>query len=373
MAALSPEEVAKLRASDDATRRVPLIVGHAVCLFVAVVSVTLRFWARRLVKTFLGADDWVNAAGLLFTGAYTAISWVLIENGMGRHIWWLDDLELFVKLSLVVEVTYIVAILLIKSSILLLYHRIFPQLWFKWTLLGFGMFITAHFLASFIANLVRCTPMESLWDAAISKQCINYSLLVKITGSINILTDFAILALTIPLLWALNLSTARKSLLLLVFMIGSAACVASVLRLVYTDKHSNSDDPTWDNAIPALITTVELCIGLLATNLPTYHPFISRLVSSERANGATKRSSKGSGPWFPVEDSLQVAISSHYTRRQSGGGYADLEFENVEMLGGQRSQKAKSRPEDSDRPMWNEIRDNEIRVTTTFRTTESKD
>jgi hypothetical protein len=65
MAALSLEEVAKLRAGDDDTLRVPLIVGHAVCLFVAVVSVSLRFWARRLGKTFMGADDWVNAAGLV--------------------------------------------------------------------------------------------------------------------------------------------------------------------------------------------------------------------------------------------------------------------------------------------------------------------
>ena len=65
MAALSPEEVARLKTSDHDTLRMPLIVGHAVCLFVAVVSVILRFGARRLVKTFLGTDDWVNAAGLV--------------------------------------------------------------------------------------------------------------------------------------------------------------------------------------------------------------------------------------------------------------------------------------------------------------------
>ena len=65
MAALSPEEVARLKASDHETLRVPLIIGHAVCLFVAAVSVILRFGARRLVKTFLGTDDWMNAAGLV--------------------------------------------------------------------------------------------------------------------------------------------------------------------------------------------------------------------------------------------------------------------------------------------------------------------
>lgn len=64
-APLSPEQIAQLRANDHDTLRVPLIVGHVVCLFVAVVSVALRFWVRRIVKTSFGADDYVITGGLV--------------------------------------------------------------------------------------------------------------------------------------------------------------------------------------------------------------------------------------------------------------------------------------------------------------------
>jgi hypothetical protein len=84
------------------------------------------------------------------------------------------------------------------------------------------MFLATHCLANAIATLVRCTPMESLWEVARQKQCINYPLLVKVSGNIDILINLAILALPIPLLWRLNLAPARKMLLLVAFFIGTA-------------------------------------------------------------------------------------------------------------------------------------------------------
>lgn len=62
---LTPEQIVALRANDDDNLRGPLIAGHTVCIFVAFVSVILRFWARSIVKTYWGLDDWMSAAGLV--------------------------------------------------------------------------------------------------------------------------------------------------------------------------------------------------------------------------------------------------------------------------------------------------------------------
>ncbi|KAF2704364.1 hypothetical protein K504DRAFT_442554 [Pleomassaria siparia CBS 279.74] len=363
MSALSPEEVAQLRANDNDTLRVPLIVGHIVCLFVAFISVILRFWARRLVKIFWGADDWTNAGGLFITGVYTASNLVMIEHGMGRHIWWLDDVPTFVKLSLVAEVTYTMAIPLIKCSILLLYHRIFPQKWLNLALLGLGFFITAYNLAQILATIFQCAPVDSLWGASPKEHCINVPLLIKICGTINILTDVAILALPIPSLWKLNLSVARKRLLIVMFSMGGIACVASIVRLFYVDKIGNSHDPTWDYAIPALIANAELCIGVLAANLPTYRPLVSTLVSSRRANDSKRTSQGGARSYLPIKDSLQVPISSHFTRQS----VTNLELDDVEMFRGNVDQKVKTDISNGGE-VWNGHHDNTIQVTTSLRT-----
>jgi hypothetical protein len=97
---LTPEAIAQLRANDHDDLREPLIVGHSVCFAVAVVSVLLRFWVRRLTKNSLGMDDWMILAGMLSTGVYTALNIVMITHGMGRHIWWLDDAMAFTKVRL---------------------------------------------------------------------------------------------------------------------------------------------------------------------------------------------------------------------------------------------------------------------------------
>jgi hypothetical protein len=120
----------------------------------------------------------------------------------------------------VAEVLYNAAIPVIKSSILLLYRRIFPQLWLNRALLVLGLFIVSYSVAQILADIFQCTPANSLWGERPKKYCINYPLLIKIGGIINILTDAAILALPIPSLWKLNLSTARKRLLIVMFLIG---------------------------------------------------------------------------------------------------------------------------------------------------------
>ena len=105
-------------------------------------------------------------------------------------------------------------------SILCFYRRIFPQRWFKYTLVGLGLFVSLYNIAAFFGDIFQCVPLRKLWNPAVPGTCFNYEALIIASGVLNVVTDFAILGLPMPLLWRLEAPTRRKRLLSIVFSFG---------------------------------------------------------------------------------------------------------------------------------------------------------
>lgn len=117
-----------------------------------------------------------------------------------------------------------------------------------------------------------------------------------------------------------------------------------------------------DYAIPALIANVELCVGVLAANLPTYRPLITTIISGRRATD-TRGTSRAAGSYFPVKDSLQVPLSNHFYKQ----GASNSELDDMEMLSGNAEHKVQTHIS-NDEGAWPGPRNNKIRVTTSFNT-----
>ena len=85
-----------------------------------------------------------------------------------------------------------------------------------------------------------------------------------------VISDFTILMLPFPQLWRLQMPWAKKSRIIAVFAVGSLACVASVLRLVYQVKltHVPPNAPIYQLDIDR--------IGLWAYALHPLPPFSTR-------------------------------------------------------------------------------------------------
>ena len=116
-----------------------------------------------------------------------------------------------------------------------------------------------------------------------------------------------------------------------------------------------------DYAIPALIANVELCVGVLAANLPTYRPLITSIISSRRATD-TRRTPRAAGFYFPVKDSLQVPLSSHFFKQ----GVSNSELDDMETLSGSADHKVQTHISNDDEVLPGP-RNNEIRVTTSLK------
>lgn len=107
-----------------------------------------------------------------------------------------------------------------KLSILFLYHRLFPLQWFKRTVLALGIFIVCYSIPQIFGDIFQCVPIRSKWDPTVTATCIDYVRLIIACGVINIVTDFIMLALPLPVLWSLHVSEHRKWVLTFMFVIG---------------------------------------------------------------------------------------------------------------------------------------------------------
>ncbi|KAI4095728.1 MAG: hypothetical protein LQ344_001445 [Seirophora lacunosa] len=78
--------------------------------------------------------------------------------------------------------------------------------------------VIAHFLGSILSSLFQCTPTDKYWHREKPGYCVNGDTVILIPGAVNVVLDFLILALPIPLLWKLRTTVPQKSLLTGVFI-----------------------------------------------------------------------------------------------------------------------------------------------------------
>lgn len=115
-----------------------------------------------------------------------------------------------------------VGILFIKYSILLLYRRVFPGKTFRKFLIATALVVTAWALAAFFSDVFTCYPIEYQWDTTIDGTCIDYGKVTLGIGIANVIIDFILLGLPLPILWKLQMSTRRKILLFFTLGAGSS-------------------------------------------------------------------------------------------------------------------------------------------------------
>ncbi len=84
-------------------------------------------------------------------------------------------------------------------------------------------FLVATAVATFIANLTQCVPLEFAWDVieVAGPRCFNQKLFWSLISLPNIITDLVMLALPVPIIFKIQLSLKDKVGLMLTFATGS--------------------------------------------------------------------------------------------------------------------------------------------------------
>ncbi|KAF2470544.1 uncharacterized protein BDR25DRAFT_314715 [Lindgomyces ingoldianus] len=276
----TPSEVQSMLQHLDDDRRTAMTVSSVVCGVLSLVFVAMRVTARKLPGIPLGPDDWWMFASLfLYIGTPICFAWTT-KYGAGRHVVLLTDGKAFATVSL-----------------LYLYGRIFPQRWFKLTLIYFGVFLALMTIVSLLVCVLQCIPIHKMWNSAASSGCVDFGRFALAMACVNITTDVVILIMPLPVVWGLRIRKTKKWLVSLSFIMGGSACVVCLIRLLFVLKVASTPDPTWDSIPSGITSTFELCVGIFAASFPTYRPLYKWL--------------------FPGEDDEMVGQSSGYASSSS--------------------------------------------------------
>ena len=122
------------------------------------------------------------------------------------------------------EIAYDVALLAIKTSILLFYTRVFPKgatskLWRIILYICITTIVAVYFSVTVVA-VFQCSPIAYTWDKWTDGQCLDMPMLYQLGAAFNVASDIAILTLPMPLVWGLQMPTSRKIAVQFVFLMG---------------------------------------------------------------------------------------------------------------------------------------------------------
>ncbi|KAL8828860.1 MAG: hypothetical protein Q9170_006415, partial [Blastenia crenularia] len=184
-----------------------------------------------------------------------------------------------------------------KYSILAFYHRIFSVLKFRRTLYIVAGVVTCYMISVDLVCLFQCTPVHAFWDTGVSGQCVNIDRFFLASGSLNVILDFIIFALPIPLLWRLRASFNQKLILTAIFTVAGFVVIVSIVRIIVLSRIGKTD-LTWNYVNGGIWAETEPSVAVICACLPSLRPLCtvaSRAFSHLPATSSKLRGSNGSG------------------------------------------------------------------------------
>ncbi|KAF2877246.1 hypothetical protein BDV95DRAFT_468720, partial [Massariosphaeria phaeospora] len=242
--------------------------------------VALRLWTRFMIIRSPGWEDWVLISSWVCSVATVITIGMQIGFGLGSPGATLTGEQLTnISIGIYVSIsTYCASIGLTKIAILVQYQRVFPTRKFQIWCWSFIAIIVAYTMASVLACIFVCWPVQKYWKPEIEGKCINTFASWFANAAINIVTDFMIIILPMPVVRNLQLAKRQKMLLLGVFAFGIIVCIISIVRLNSLRVITQSRDPAYDNTPVATFSIVEINVALICACLPTLRPLLSQWI-----------------------------------------------------------------------------------------------
>ncbi|KAK5999206.1 Satratoxin biosynthesis SC1 cluster 4-like protein [Cladobotryum mycophilum] len=256
--------------TDDGIRSIAVVTVLSVLATLAVIT---RVLLRR--KGLLGIDDyllcfaglqlWIQAAA-----AYIIFCTVAVKSGESKHVMMLapKKMTLLFGVSYVSRLNCTVLLVVVKTSILISYKRIFGHN--RITLIQIYVLLGLSWcwgISTFVAGIFQCTPIAKMWKPLKPGTCIDVLAFIWGTSISSFIIDWMILLIPIVPVWKLRITTTQKVLVGGSFAFGSVACIASTIRAVSTNQVDFGD--VSKSVIKGSIWAfIEPCLGMISACLP---------------------------------------------------------------------------------------------------------
>ncbi|KAG9675161.1 hypothetical protein KCU99_g3191, partial [Aureobasidium melanogenum] len=273
MAATEPSHHRKPNLRWDALT--PTIITTTLATAVVVLRLVVRC---KFVKA-VGFDDFVITMSLFLSWVVLGLTVAMVVTGFGSYVWSnpLDLHSATAKLYLSWNVLYVVLIHVTKASILTQYLRIFPtRTMRRLTWLLFAALVPSVLWGVF-ASIFICNPVRKVWRPMTPGKCLSTRTYWVSVTAVNIVLDFAVLALPMPVISRLKLPKRQKIALVGVFLLGFFTCAVSVVRLVLVHNAYVRHDFTASSAEAVTWSMVEANVGIICASLLALKPLMAYL------------------------------------------------------------------------------------------------
>ncbi|KAI5362166.1 hypothetical protein Slin15195_G058170 [Septoria linicola] len=280
---LTPADIAKWPTPnyDDPVRRHWMPEYAGVLYGIATLVVVTRLWLRMNKRAGgLGFDDVLLICGWLSLSWFTALSIVGAEQMMtSRHMWDIPITmyENTALITWIAELAFLVCGCFVKVSVLLFYRRLVDNSVSKywiWTVIIAIVFTIAYSLAFILTLVLNCAPTEAYWKAfspayTTNYTCVNTTVVNLLAGLMAIVSDLYSVFLPCMMTRHLQLPTAQKLGLYIIFSLGLLAVAASGVRTYWLYKVGHSSDVSTSIYYVFVWAQLELSLGIMCTALPS--------------------------------------------------------------------------------------------------------
>ncbi|KAI0204032.1 hypothetical protein F4808DRAFT_366643 [Astrocystis sublimbata] len=242
------------------------------------VFLALRIYSR-IRYTRLGLDDALCILSAIAIIGHIALSFASLGNPAGPHIWDIPVSRFtaqYIQFSIAQLPIYLAAALLIKTSILVLYQRLFNPSRLANILIWAGIVLVVLFYTvSIVIFVAFCVPRAEDYAAGgwlsplVAARCFTVDAPISIAqGAVGTFTDAYILVIPLICLSRLHTTTKRKAGLLAIFAVGTAALAFSIAGVYYRSQIVQNMDLTWKNMPIIAVNTGEINVGIISSCMP---------------------------------------------------------------------------------------------------------
>ncbi|KAI1746114.1 hypothetical protein F4680DRAFT_442385 [Xylaria scruposa] len=300
------------------------IAALSVLAAVATLAVGLRFWVTSVIRAGLHPDDWLSLVAIIVGhGLSATIFLAFVSYGLGHSTAEIAQADSSVivglqKISFTASLLYATASFAVKLAVIGFYFRIFPTRATRWGCYVLAAICAIWFLIAVIVSFGACRHLGSGWDPTINGHCIDAKNYPIALAALNVIVDFATVALPIYEVLKLRLAKRKKYTVAGIFVIGGIASAASLARfigLLFTINPSPAIDLSrkWfikfhgtlsltyqrvakpsSKELSSLLSAlgiIEVYVGLLGACVPTLGPIYDKFrrgQSTSRSGGNSK-------------------------------------------------------------------------------------
>ncbi|PVI03760.1 hypothetical protein DM02DRAFT_652348 [Periconia macrospinosa] len=261
----------------------PSIAHHVVAANIAfpllsTVFLALRWYTSLCILQRVGFEEYTITIAWIMALGHAATSCILTRYGLGRHLWDVSFVAFnnnFGKAAIIGGLSYTLAIMFVKISILVFYLRISAARNLKIVIYTAVAITIAYSIPLATIGFYACNPMAKYWDITITTgSCINQYAVYLFSASMNIATDVIILVLPVVMLWKVHIPRRQKVGIIFMLMTGGLVLVASIVRLVHIVNSFYTTDITWDFANQDVWWALELHLAIVCSCLPLGKAFL---------------------------------------------------------------------------------------------------